>query len=80
MGEQYEAPMTEDEERRMPPRKKSGPRSYLAWTQDDGWCSACLEADRRVVLMGTKDRHVGLCRPCLDRLSATLSGGNEHGK
>ncbi len=76
---QIQAPPTEAEEKAgasLLPGSYDGtiPRSFEVWTEDDGWCSACL-SDRdglRVVLFGGENRCVGLCSYCLSRLADAM--------
>lgn len=54
------------------PAEYSGPvpRPYEVWTEDDGWCSACLVEDVAIVRFGNRDRCVGICSACVARLVA----------
>jgi hypothetical protein len=44
-------------------------RPFEVWTDFVGWCSACLRVGVETIKFGTRERCVGICGDCLDRLN-----------
>ena len=73
MADQIHLPATPEEEKRLGladmPRKE---RVYEVWA-DEGWCSACLARDCKVVHMGYREgTNAAICETCLTRANAAM--------
>ena len=79
MSQQIQAPPNVEDVQSRETYEGPIPRPFKVWTEDYGWCSACFDEDKRIVLMGTEKKCVGICAHCLAKLADGMRGSPSEG-